>query len=111
MYLLQLYLYDEMHLTDLMLVLTACFEAPAIVSQGIANEAYLASSVPLFADFGEAGEERFCKLITVPTSNAKAIATLRRGLATANMRLLDDELLTAVLIPLADAAGRYCDSD
>lgn len=88
-----------------MLVLTACFDAPAIVVQGTATGDFWAHAVPMFSEFG--GEQsRYCKVLCVPGCDQDAVKMLRRGLASGGLSHLLEGRISALLLPIADAAGR-----
>jgi len=99
------YLFNEDHLTDVLLAMAEVFENRVIVLDGIAGSEQLASSIPIFSDFSSSagGGTSFCKVIHTVTSFDDAIVRLESVLKEAGIDFRAEEMGAICVLSLKDA--------
>jgi hypothetical protein len=103
MNLVMVYLYNEDHLTDLVLAIAQVFENRAVVTDAMAESDQLAANIPIFADFSSAsGGRTYCKVIHTITQVAEPIPPLVAALQEAGIDFRREQLGAICVLPLKD---------
>jgi len=105
MNLVLVYLYNEEHLTDLLLAIAEVFENRAVVTDAIAESDQLAADLPIFSDFASvSGSGRtFCKVIHTLTSVEEPIPRLLKSLQEAGIDFRARQVGAICVIPVKDS--------
>ncbi|RJP55898.1 MAG: hypothetical protein C4541_13395 [Candidatus Auribacter fodinae] len=113
MFLIIVNLFEDTHLTEVVLAMTHLFEHKLVIQDASTNEEHLSASLSIFADFGSSlsGRQKFCKTISTVTKHEKPIQKFLAALKEADIDFETEKLGNVCVVPVSDYLIAERDND